>query len=94
MASPDDGPEEIAQRREVALAIQNCLNRLPEDMRTVAVLSDVQGFDYGEIAASTGLALGTVKSRLSRARARLRDCLQGVRELLPAIYRLSDEASV
>jgi RNA polymerase sigma-70 factor (ECF subfamily) len=94
LASPDDGPEEIAQRREVARAIQNCLSHLPEDMRTVAVLSDVQGFDYGEIAASTGIALGTVKSRLSRARARLRDCLQGVRELLPAIYRLSDEASV
>ncbi|HRE25264.1 MAG TPA: sigma-70 family RNA polymerase sigma factor [Anaerolineales bacterium] len=94
LASPDDGPEEIAQRREVANAIQECLNNLPEEMRLVTVLCDVQGFDYSEIATSTGLALGTVKSRLSRARARLRDCLQGVRELLPAIYRLSDEASV
>ncbi len=63
-------------------------------MRVVAVLCDVQGMDYAEIAASTGLALGTVKSRLSRARARLRDCLQNVRELLPAAYRLEDGTSV
>jgi RNA polymerase sigma-70 factor (ECF subfamily) len=93
LASPEDGPETLAQRRELADAIQRCLNGLPDDMRTVAVLCDVQGFDYSEIAASTGIALGTVKSRLSRARARLRDCLQSVRELLPAIYRLEDEAA-
>jgi RNA polymerase sigma-70 factor (ECF subfamily) len=93
LASPEDGPETLAQRRELADAIQRCLNGLPDDMRAVAVLCDVQGFDYSEIAASTGIALGTVKSRLSRARARLRDCLQSVRELLPAIYRLEDEAA-
>jgi RNA polymerase sigma-70 factor (ECF subfamily) len=55
------------------------------------VLSDVEGYVYQEIASMTGLPLGTVKSRLSRARYRLRDCLRGVRELLPAEYRLMNE---
>ena len=92
LVSRDESPEDHAERRELAGAIQECLNRLPDEMRVVAVLCDVQGLDYAEIAAATGLALGTVKSRLSRARARLRHCLQGVQELLPATYRLDDEA--
>jgi RNA polymerase sigma-70 factor, ECF subfamily len=90
VVSKDESPEDHVQRRELAREIQNCLNHLPEDMRVVVVMCDVQGMDYAEIAASTGLALGTVKSRLSRARARLRDCLQKVRELLPSVYRLED----
>lgn len=93
LASPDELPEDRAQRRELANAIQDCLNTLPEEMRMVTVLCDVQGMDYAEIAAAMNIALGTVKSRLSRARARMRNCLQGVRELLPAIYRLEDEAA-
>ncbi len=52
------------------------------------VLSDVQGYDYQEIAEITGVSLGTVKSRLSRARARMRDYLLVQGELLPAGYRL------
>jgi RNA polymerase sigma-70 factor (ECF subfamily) len=94
LASTEELPEDRTQRKELATALQNCLNNLPDDMRTVTVLCDVQGMDYAEIAEATGVALGTVKSRLSRARARLRDCLQDVRELLPAVYRLGDEASV
>jgi RNA polymerase sigma-70 factor (ECF subfamily) len=79
------------QRHELAASIQNCLDRLPEEMRMVVVLCDVQGLDYAEIADARNIALGTVKSRLSRARARLRDCLQDKRELLPTLYRLGDE---
>ncbi len=91
LASHQESPSEHAERRELAQAIQNCLNGLPDDMRVVAVMADVQELDYAEIAAATGLALGTVKSRLSRARARLRLCLQGARELLPQVYRLEGE---
>lgn len=93
LVSHDELPEEQVLRHELAQAIQDCLNRLPDDMRVVAVMCDVQGMDYAEIAAGIGTALGTVKSRLSRARARLRDCLQGARELLPAAYRLEGEGS-
>lgn len=76
-------PEQAAQQAELNRLIQGCLQALPDDMRTAAVLCDVQGFDYAEVAAMTGTALGTIKSRLSRARARLRDCLGALRELLP-----------
>jgi RNA polymerase sigma-70 factor (ECF subfamily) len=47
----------------------------------------VEGYNYREIASIMSISLGTVKSRLSRARAKLRDCLQDSAELLPAGYR-------
>jgi RNA polymerase sigma-70 factor (ECF subfamily) len=86
--SQQENPEQHAQRSELHHAIQDCINALPDDQRVVMVLADVQEYAYQDVAAITGLALGTVKSRLSRARARLRDCLQSVQELLPAEYRL------
>jgi RNA polymerase sigma-70 factor (ECF subfamily) len=92
MGQTDDGPERAAERAELARAIQGCLEGLPVDFRVVAVLADVQGYDYAEIAAVVGTPLGTVKSRLARARLRLRDCLKRYRELLPAVYRLQDES--
>lgn len=93
LRNPDEGPEQAAQRSELAQAIQDCLMLLVPEFRTVAVLVDVQGFDYQEAAAAIGKPLGTVKSRLARARAKLRDCLQGHGELLPASYRLGDRTS-
>lgn len=92
----DESPEDFVERRELAGHIQRCLDHLPEDMRSVVVMADVMGMDYAEIALSTGAALGTVKSRLSRARARMRDCLrqrQGAWELLPVALRLEQETS-
>ena len=86
-----ESPETYAQRSELSDAIQDCINDLPDDQRIIAVLADVQEYAYQEISEITGLALGTVKSRLSRARGKLRDCLHAVRELLPAEYRLVDE---
>ena len=67
---------------------------LPEDQRTVVLLADVQGCSYDEVAAATGSALGTVKSRLSRARARLRQALTddpGAAELFARFVRLDGE---
>lgn len=84
-----ENPETYTQRMELQRAIMDCLQALPEDQRAVAILSDIEGFNYEEIAEVIGAALGTVKSRLSRSRARLRDCLQGFGELLPAAYRLN-----
>jgi RNA polymerase sigma-70 factor (ECF subfamily) len=91
LVSHHEDPELHAQRHELNSAIQDCLSALPDDQRVIAVLSDVEGYTYQEISAITGLPLGTVKSRLSRARSRLRDCLQAVRELLPAEYRLIND---
>jgi RNA polymerase sigma-70 factor (ECF subfamily) len=92
LVSQDETPEDFAQRRELAREIQTCLDTLPDDMKAAVIMSDVMGMDYNEIAANTGAALGTVKSRLSRARARMRDCLrQNVWELLPRAFRLEEE---
>lgn len=88
---PDSGEalDETALRRELGAAIQQGLALLPEDQRIVVVLSDIQGLAYEEIAQVTNTNLGTVKSRLSRGRARLRDILRAG-ELLPARYRHDD----
>jgi RNA polymerase sigma-70 factor (ECF subfamily) len=86
-----DNPETRSERAALAQAIQGCLDRLPMEFRVAAVLVDVQGFDYEEAAQILDLPVGTIKSRLARARARLRLCLQEHRELLPAAYRLEDE---
>lgn len=82
-------PEEVTLNRQLAGLIQQGIASLPPDQRVIVVLSDVHGMSYQEIAEITGIALGTVKSRLSRARARLRDYLTARPELLPAEYRLT-----
>jgi RNA polymerase sigma-70 factor (ECF subfamily) len=85
---PAEGPEDYALRQELGQVMQAGLNALPPDQRMALVLSDVQGFSYQEIAEITRSSLGTVKSRLSRGRAKLRDHLLEQGELLPARYRL------
>jgi len=89
VSDPDETPEALMMRGALNRAIQDCLDALPHAYRLVAVLADVQEYDYREIADIARVSLGTVKSRLSRARQRLRDCLQGARELLPTQYRLN-----
>jgi RNA polymerase sigma-70 factor, ECF subfamily len=86
-AAPES-PQEFAERQELGDAIQRGLATLPPDQRVTLVLTDIEGFSYDEVAAATGANLGTVKSRLSRARAALRDFLVTQEELLPARYRL------
>ncbi len=83
-------PDAWVLRRELAVYIQAAIEQLPEDQRATLVLADIEGLDYQEIADATGVALGTVKSRLSRARAKVRDLLMAQKELLPAQYRLTD----
>ncbi len=80
-------PEATQQQEEMFEAIQNCLDNLPDDQRIVAILCDVEGYDYQAAAEIADASLGTIKSRLSRARTKLRDCLRGFGELLPARYR-------
>lgn len=84
------GPERAAEQSELRAALEGALAELPPDWREVVVLSDIHGLDYAEIAQATGVALGTVKSRLSRARARLREVILASAELAEAAQRLSD----
>ena len=86
----DDGEEMDSPRW---LAIQHCLNNLPVKFKTVVVMADIQGMDYSEVAIAVRVPLGTIKSRLARARLRLRECLQGFSELLPATFRLEEGSS-
>jgi RNA polymerase sigma-70 factor (ECF subfamily) len=88
LRDPSERPDEYVERQQLNQTLQAGIHRLPSEQRVVLVLSDVQGLNYQEIADATGLSLGTVKSRLSRGRARLRDILLEQRELLPARYRL------
>ncbi len=90
-----EGPESSALRAELSREIQRGLTMLPEDQRLALILCDIQGFSYDEIAVVSASTLGTVKSRISRARARMRDYLLGRGELLPSTFRHnSDELSV
>ncbi len=84
-------PEEEIQMREIERAITHCLQELPEDFRAVVIMVDIEGYDYSEVSQALGKPLGTIKSRLARARLRLRDCLAGFAELLPARFRLGRE---
>jgi RNA polymerase sigma-70 factor, ECF subfamily len=91
IADTEETPEEVFERTELGNALQNCIEKLPTDFRTVLYLIDVQGLDYKEVSVVIEKPLGTVKSRLARARSRLRDCLQGHWELLPVKFRLKSE---
>jgi RNA polymerase sigma-70 factor (ECF subfamily) len=86
-----EDPEGYTERQEMADLIQSGIETLPADQRVALVLSDVQGMSYQEIAEVTEVALGTVKSRLARARSKLRDYLRDNGELLPLRYRLESE---
>jgi RNA polymerase sigma-70 factor (ECF subfamily) len=88
--SPD--PEEVVLQREHQALIQRCLLALPPDQRLVVVLADIQGLSYEEIAVVTRSPLGTVRSRLSRGRARLRDLLRAQPELSPLFQRPKDRS--
>ena len=74
------GPEALALRGELRASIEAALLRLPDDQRLAVVLCDIQGFAYEEIAEVTRVSIGTVKSRIARAREKLRALLAAERE--------------
>lgn len=91
LADGAPSPEEHLEQLELEHALVHCLQALPLPFRTVIVLADVEGLDYTEIATALRVPIGTVKSRLARARLRLRDCLQQFAELLPSLFRHSSK---
>jgi len=68
-------PEEILQFKEREAAIQHALRKLSGEHRSIIVMRDIEGFSYNEIADVLGISMGTVKSRLARARADLKKSL-------------------
>jgi RNA polymerase sigma-70 factor (ECF subfamily) len=70
-------PENSLEKKEQIMLIQKAVNALPREQNRVVVLRDIQGLSYQEIVDITGLNLGTVKSRLSRARMELKNRLNG-----------------
>lgn len=74
-ADPGLDPETLAERAHDAARLQRALDALPEDQRTVVVLHDVEGYRLTELAEMLDVPVGTLKSRLHRARRQLRDLL-------------------
>jgi RNA polymerase sigma-70 factor (ECF subfamily) len=73
------GPDRVLAQKELAARLEHALDALPFDQRTAIVLREVDGLSYDEIAYSLGVAIGTVKSRLTRARQTLRNELREAR---------------
>ncbi len=94
LIDPAGDLETISDDLALEQAIQHCLNALPADFRAVLVLSDIHGMDYAEIARVVRAPIGTVKSRLARARKRLRSDLQNYAYLLPDYCRLPASESL
>lgn len=82
VAAGEYSPEETVQRHETQLRVQECLNRLSDDHRLILVMREIQGLSYEEIAGMLDCSLGTVKSRISRARNALKERLREQGELL------------
>ena len=88
LADPGPGPEQHSLGSETARVIQDAIDRLAPEQRMTVVLCDVQGLSYEEAARAMSVELGTVKSRLSRARAQLRDLLSQKGELPAGSQRI------
>ena len=77
---PDDSqdPEKAVEMKERSAMIQRALARVDENYRTVLILVDLQGFDYQEAAQTAGVPIGTIKSRLARARHQFRAAIEAL----------------
>jgi len=85
IADPSDGPEQALERVEIRRAIQESICQLDEEYRVVLVMRELQGYSYNEIADALGLNLGTVKSRLNRARHALKEKFARLELLTPSV---------
>ena len=85
--SPTDesnAPERKAIQSELRNTLHAAIRALPEDMRSAIVLRDMQGMVYEEIAQALNVNVGTIKSRISRGREKLREKLKNITELFDA----------
>lgn len=94
MRDPASGPEERAESSELQRALQQCIRSLVPDYRLMVILVDMEGMSYEEAAQVARVPVGTVKSRLARARMQIRKSLQPYRSLLPTFYQRELMAAV
>ena len=94
LVDPQADPELQFESSELEGAIQRSLDKLPSVYRLMLVLVDIEGMSYEEAAMAAGIPVGTVKSRLARARVQMQRSLQASGELLPATYRMELPLSV
>ena len=86
MIDPAARPEERYESFELESAIQRSLNQLTPAYREALILVDIEGLSYEEASIAARVPVGTVKSRLARARLQMRSNLQGYPDILPAQY--------
>ena len=94
LVDPQSDPELQYESSELESAIQKSLDKLPPIYRLMLVLVDIEGLSYEEAASAAGIPVGTVKSRLARARLQMQRSLQMAGELLPASYQVDLPLSV
>ncbi|GAB4462240.1 MAG: sigma-70 family RNA polymerase sigma factor [Anaerolineales bacterium] len=87
MRDPASGPEERAESSELQRALHQCIKSLTPDYRLMVILVDMEGMSYEEAAQTARVPVGTVKSRLARARMQIRQSLRSYQSLLPSFYQ-------
>jgi RNA polymerase sigma-70 factor (ECF subfamily) len=92
LADDNQSPEDGIEQKELEEVIQGCIDALPDEYKAVVILVDMQGLDYKNASGIVESPIGTIRSRLARARKRLQDCLRGFLELLPDKFRLNYES--
>ena len=94
LVDPESNPEAQFESFELESAIQKSLDKLQPIYRLMLVLVDIEGLSYEEAAQAAHVPVGTVKSRLARARSQMQKSLQVAGELLPTSYRIELPLSV
>ena len=93
MRDPTAGPEDRAEASDLKRALHNCIKVLNPDYRLMVILVDMEGMSYEEAAYVAHVPVGTVKSRLARARKQIQIAFSDYRELLPSRFRLELQAA-
>jgi RNA polymerase sigma-70 factor (ECF subfamily) len=75
-ASDDPSPEKLYQLKQIDRALQECLGKLSPKLRAIIVLKEVEELSYEEMAETLDISMGTVKSRIARARGELQECMR------------------
>jgi RNA polymerase sigma-70 factor (ECF subfamily) len=88
------GPEDLAESSELQQAMHICIRDLIPDYRLMVILVDIEGMSYEEAARAARVPVGTVKSRLARARMQLRTSLRKFENLIPSAYQVELPASI